>query len=339
MAASPDPCSTAHRRRPGPSRRAFLRGLAGTAAGLLLRPAWGAAAEAMVSSRRSADTPSTVAMVRAERMIQGIRVRATLLREAIDQAVCLLAGRQDPAGAWGTFVRPGERVLLKFTWAGAAALGTARPVLEALVESLEAAGHERSAIAAADCDDAASVPGLRPCAPGWSQRTATLGDPPEAQQVRRYLDDVDAIVNVPFLTDHNLAGVACAMMNVSLPMIRRPGPYFGPDRIHEAIVDLSAAPEAGGLVRLTLVNALRCVHQGGPAVDASHVFFDNGIWASTDMVAVDRLAQEWIDRHRRSAGLPTLEASGRPPRYLAVASERRMGQADPRWIERRTAVL
>jgi hypothetical protein len=51
-------------------------------------------------------------------------------------------------------------------------------------------------------------------------------------------------------------------------------------------------------------------------------------------VALDHTAWQIIERKRAEAGLPTLEAAGRPPRYIATAADQahKLGFNDPQRI-------
>jgi hypothetical protein len=197
-----------------------------------------------------------------------------------------------------------------------------------MVESLEAVGHDRARIRAVECPFSQVVEGLDPAPIGWSEQTIdVLGRP---QQLRGYLDEVDAIINVPLACDHSLVGVNGAMVNVSLPLIRTPGRIL--DRAHEAIVDICANPAVADRVRLTVVNALRVIYDGGPIVDPDKTGYMFGLWASTDMVAVDRLMQHRLERMRRERGLMAFAQAGRGPQFLSLAGRAQLGNNDLRWI-------
>jgi len=205
-------------------------------------------------------------------------------------------------------------------------------MLETLLGSLEDAGYRRGDIVVADCPQATSHEGLARSPAGWSERTIRLDG--QSEQLRRDLVDSDVIINVPSLTDHNVFGLGCALTNVSLPMIRRPARYMGPN-VHEVIASICSDRKVMPPVVLTIVNALRCVYDGGPVIDESKVSYERSVWASTDMVAVDRLALEWLDQQRLRQGLETLEEAGRPAEYIQLAEQCGIGNADLRRIVQR----
>ena len=323
----------------GVSRRDFLAFSARVALAAVAMPVrnlWAGASAA--STRPAPKMPdfSAVEIFTSQRVLDGLRVRPKWLGEMIDGCLLSLSGKSTARAAWGEYVQPGQRILLKFTSVSGAELHTDQAILATLLTRLRAAGHKLSDIMVADCRFAAEEPGLAPTPPGWSQRTIRVGR--HDQQLRRYLRGIDAIINVPTLTDHNLAGLSGAMMNVALPFIRQPGHYLDKG-IHEAIVSICAASQVIPLTALTLVNALRCVYDGGPFVREENTVCTHSIWAASDMVAVDRLALDWIDQQRRQHKLQSLSAAGRPATYITLATQRQLGHGDPRRIIRRRHFL
>jgi len=55
-----------------------------------------------------------------------------------------------------------------------------------------------------------------------------------------------------------------------------------------------------------------------------------------DRVAIDQVAWQMIERKRAEASVNTLEAAGRPPRYIATAADaaHALGTNDPNKIQR-----
>jgi hypothetical protein len=78
------------------------------------------------------------------------------------------------------------------------------------------------------------------------------------------------------------------------------------------------------------------VFDGGPGFHPERLWYPNTLLIGEDRVALDAIAWEMIERKRAEAGLPTLEADGRPPRYIAAAADatRNLGTNDPKRIQR-----
>lgn len=284
---------------------------------------------AVVAGRRPA---SIVDAVGSTRVIEGLQVDPGRLQEMIETSLLALADAPSPRIAWEKFVQPGQVLLLKFSASLGASLGTEHAMLTALLYSLRAAGHEWGHIRVADCAAARYFGGLNAGPVGWSEQTVKVTG--QAEQLRRYLQGVDAIINVPCLSDHRLLGVSCAMENVTLPFIRRPGRYLG-EPVHQAVLDIALDGMSARPVALTIVNAIRCVFDGGPTVTEATIMPLCEVWASTDVVALDTLGADWLDSQRRRSGLAALAQADRAPRYLELAQAAGLGNADLRHIVRR----
>ncbi len=306
----------------GLSRRGFLAALAGGAA-------WAALGAGRALAQSAEPARTVVAVVESRRVIHRLQVKVHLLRDMVDQALMVLTGLPDPSSAWGRFVRPGQSILLQLPRLLGPELGTEGPMLRAVLASLTAAGHDTQRIRVAGLSRARYEPHLAPLPAGWSDHRVLVAGQPE--QLRAYLDGVDAIVNRPVLADDADLAVGSALRTVGLPLIRRPALYAGSAAVG-ATLDLAGHPDVGGRVRLTLVNALRGLYDGGPWVDNTCAPEVGEVWASADMVAADRLAWSWLVAQRRARALPVPdEGDGLPP-LLRQAGTRNLGQTDTRRI-------
>jgi hypothetical protein len=63
------------------------------------------------------------------------------------------------------------------------------------------------------------------------------------------------------------------------------------------------------------------VYDGGPSFRPERIWYPNALIVGEDRVAVDQIAWQMIERKRAEAGMKTLEAAGRPPRYIATAAD------------------
>jgi hypothetical protein len=62
------------------------------------------------------------------------------------------------------------------------------------------------------------------------------------------------------------------------------------------------------------------VYEGGPGFRPEHLWQPNALIIGEDRVAIDQIAWGLLDKKRTEMGLKTLEAAGRPPRYIATAA-------------------
>ena len=63
------------------------------------------------------------------------------------------------------------------------------------------------------------------------------------------------------------------------------------------------------------------VYDGGPDFHPERLWYPNALLVGEDRVALDQTAWEMLEKKRAEAGLPTFEAAGRPPRYIATAAD------------------
>jgi uncharacterized protein (DUF362 family) len=137
---------------------------------------------------------------------------------------------------------------------------------------------------------------------------------------------IDVMINLGVLKDHNLAGLGAGMKNL-FGIIHNPNKYHD-DGCDPYVADVLAFPVVQKKLRLTILDALTAQCEGGPGYLPAYAFEFNGILASTDPVALDRVAWDLIDRQRKQKGLPSLKEAGRPPRWIATAQKRGLGMGD-----------
>lgn len=141
----------------------------------------------------------------------------------------------------------------------------------------------------------------------------------------RIMESVDALISVPVLKDHDIAGVSIGLKNFY-------GAIYNPNKFHANncnpyVADLCAHPLIRKKLRLTVCDASRVQVNNGPAFFPRYALEYGGILLSTDPVALDYTGWKIIERERRDLKLKPLKASGREPRYLFSAMKLKLGQA------------
>jgi uncharacterized protein (DUF362 family) len=144
-------------------------------------------------------------------------------------------------------------------------------------------------------------------------------------------EQCDALVSVPVLKDHNLAGLTCALKNF-FGAIHNPNKYHD-DGCAPFVADVCAHEHIRNRLRLALCDATQPQYNGGPPRRPRWQWPYGGIILSTDAVALDRVALAVLERKRAAAGLKPLAAEQRPVRYLEHAAARNLGRADLAEIE------
>jgi hypothetical protein len=80
---------------------------------------------------------------------------------------------------------------------------------------------------------------------------------------------------------------------------------------------------------------LSSVYNGGPGFRPEFLWQPNTLIVGEDRVAVDHTAWQILERKRAEVGMPTFEAAGRLPRYIATAADAQhnLGVNDPQRIQ------
>ena len=136
-----------------------------------------------------------------------------------------------------------------------------------------------------------------------------------------------ALVNVPVLKDHDLAGVCVSMKNLF-------GSVNNPNKYHDHNCDpyvahLSAHPYIKDKLRLIVCDAAQALCDGGPSYKPRSAWKFNGMLVGVDPVALDWAGAKIIEDRRRETGLRPLKAAGREPKWLSTAASLRLGIEDP----------
>jgi hypothetical protein len=107
-----------------------------------------------------------------------------------------------------------------------------------------------------------------------------------------------------------------------------------PGGCNPGVADLNCIPTVRDKVRFTIGDAMTSVYDGGPGFHPERLWQPNALIVGEDRVAVDHTAWQMLERKRAEMGLPTFEAAGRPPRYIATAADaaHRLGTNDPQRI-------
>jgi uncharacterized protein (DUF362 family) len=137
------------------------------------------------------------------------------------------------------------------------------------------------------------------------------------------------VINLPILKDHQLAGVTFSMKNMY-------GVVDKPFLLHATgcnpgVADLNCIAEIREKVWFTVGDAISSVYDGGPGFHPERLWYPNALVVGEDRVAIDHTAWGMIEKQRAAAGVPTLEAAGRKPVYIATAADAAhgLGTCDP----------
>ena len=137
-----------------------------------------------------------------------------------------------------------------------------------------------------------------------------------------------ALVSFGVVKDHDLSGISAGMKNWY-------GVIHNPNKYHDNgcdpyIADVARHPFIRNKLRLTVLDGVAAQCHGGPAFRSGSTFELGKVAASTDPVAADVWALQAIEAERARRGMPSLEAAGRPAKFLATAARAGLGVDDPK---------
>jgi uncharacterized protein (DUF362 family) len=268
-----------------------------------------------------------------------------LLNKLLAAAMQRLTGAADAKAAWRTLFSPSSRIGLKVNMLG----HTTRPaVADAIVAGLRHAGVPAENIIIWERTDSELTRGgfkinksgsgvqcfgtdAERRGSGYQQEVETSGRIGSCFS-KIVAEQVDCLISVPVLKDHELAGVTLGMKNFF-------GAIHNPNKYHDHccdpyIVDVVAHRFIRPKWKLTVCDGTTAQYNGGPVRKDAYVWKFGGLLVSTDFVAMDAVGADIIDQKRREKGLKPLAEEKRSYRYIATAAERGLGIADLSRIDR-----
>lgn len=268
---------------------------------------------------------ATVVAVKTPRLLSGNSPDLKGIQAALSLGIRRLTRQEDASAAWRSLFTPADVVGIKLNHIGAEQMPGNAEIARALAEALLAAGvPERQIIV---IEGGETIGGVR----------ADSEPDPETFRVRetrlwfkKYMTkQISALINVPLLKHHSIAGVSLGLKNLSHGTIWNPS-HFHQDHCDPAIAEIVALPPIRGKLRLTICNALFGLAEKGPYVtDAKWLWRESSLLMSTDAVALDAVGLEIIGRQRGILGLPPFEATDARPTHIATAGRMGLGVADP----------
>ena len=267
--------------------------------------------------------------------------------DLLDRAMAAYTGRDKPVEAWKRIVPVDKVIGLKINGLGGKPIATHLALTLAVCERLQQAGVKPSEIVVwenhrEDMERAGytistdrnrircistDMDGF-----GYEEKSVAFGSV-RVNLAKILTRECDFVINLPVIKDHSLgAGITFSMKNM-YGVVERPWELHG-GGCNPGVADLNCIPAIREKVRFTIGDAISSVYEGGPSFHPEHLWYPNALIVGEDRVALDYTAWQMIDRKRVEAGMPTLEAAGRLPRYIATAADatHNLGTNDPRRI-------
>ncbi|MDD4891861.1 MAG: DUF362 domain-containing protein [Phycisphaerae bacterium] len=309
-----------------PTRRQFLGSLAVGAAAISLPRFASATADGALPAPDGAR--SRLVSVFNPIVVKGALVNETYLARMLEVGLLHFTGEPSVRNGWRKLLgpKPTPKVLIKFNRSGADAIATTKAMVAVLLDSLRSADIKPDQVMLLDVSPEIqrSSGAAKPILTFEAQPVTVLG---KEEHLSAALAWADCLINVPFVKDHYLAGVSCAMKNLSHGLIKTPARWHG-DRCRDAIPHLFNLEPIRGKHRVTICNALRIVYDGGPEAKSECMSEYSRLMISSDVVAMDAHAARLIDQVRGAHSLKDLAEERRPPAFLTVARDLKLGRCD-----------
>lgn len=319
----------------GTSRRDFLKTCAIATAAV-------GAGEAL--SFAEAAAPKSKVVVATDSALHGAdsTVDPTRIRALLDRAMQSFFESKNWVEPWKQLVRPGQVVGLKVNTIAGRGLSTNVPLVEAITERLQQAGIKPFDIVIWDRTKReleragfklSQEPGKVRCIGtdeiGYEDAAENFGAA-SCRLSKLLTQTCDVVINLPLLKDHGGAGLTLSMKNMY-------GVINNPDKCHAngcnpGVADVNMLPTIRKKIIFTIADATTACYDGGPGYKPEYVWKHNSLIVARDPVALDHTGWQIIESKRSEKGLKTLEAAGRPPRYIATAADgqHRLGTDDPK---------
>jgi len=339
----------------GTSRRRFLKWIG---AGAVTLGAGGVGLNRLLSDG-APEAPQSWRPFRAQGVVVVVKHQAPFrpdgsadpqaVARMVAEGVCRLTGEGEAEQAWRRFARPDDAVALKVNCLGAPQLRSHPEIVRAVTDGLGGVVARREDLLIYDrLTDELRKAGFAVNRRGAGVRcygSDVSGYDPhvsESGEVGTCLSRIvstqaGAIVNVPVLKDHDLAGISGALKN-HFGSINNPNKMHA-DHCNPYVADLNLMPAIRDKQRLIVCDALLVTYEGGPALDPRHTERYGALLVGTDPVAIDAVGLQIIEKLRAKHGLEPLAGLARAPRYIETAGGYGLGVADPAKIRTVTVEL
>jgi uncharacterized protein (DUF362 family) len=321
-----------------------------------------------------------VVAVRDSNSIVDGRYQAGPIRDMIRQGMMNLTGAPDLPSAWKVFFEPGDVVGIKLNPVGLPYVVNSAEVTREIIAGLESAGVKRRDVVVYDRYRAQFLKagfdkflpdGVRWMAAVEDYETVQLGmdgydadhymdmalvqpgqdlknDHHRRSYAARFISrEVNKLINVPLLKDHQSAGVTLALKNLSHGLVNNVRRSHSSNSLNACgmfIPAVVAMPVIRNKTVLHIMEAMNALYHGGPGSNnrKQFVWAHNTIYFASDPVAMDRIGWEAIDEKRVASGMKKLADDlpdkfatfiRRQPEHVEIAGALGLGEWDRKKIQ------
>jgi uncharacterized protein (DUF362 family) len=270
------------------------------------------------------------------------------VREMLDRGMKSLTGETSRKDQWRRFVSPDDVVGLKVNGLGGPNISTKHELVRAVIEALgdsgvkpanivvfdRYAGHLKAVVLKSRLEDLGVKVISSEDAEGGFDETPTEFGAGSTHLTRILTERITALINLPIVKDHELAGTTLSMKNLSHGLTDKPWELHG-NNCDPYIAQVNALPAIAKRHKLVIADGLLGCCDGGPGYKSDGIVKYESLLFATDRVALDTVATEMIEAARKGKGFTTLAAAGRPPKYLLTAEKIGLGNHDIARIDHR----
>jgi Domain of unknown function (DUF362) len=328
--------------------------------------------------------PGRVVTVSHPACIENGKFRREPIDRMIDEGMTALTETRAPTEAWRHFFERGDVVGIKVGPVGGPLVMSCAEVLQKIVAGLELAGVRRGDIVVYDRYRPQFLEmGFDKWLPDGVRWTAATSVYDERQQAiegydsDHYMDmavtlpgqdvnsltarrsyaakfitqEVNKLINLPTLKDHQSAGVTLCLKNLSHGLVNNVSRSHSSSTLNVCgafIPAVVALPVIRDKTVLHILDGIKGLYHGGPASRPQFVWEHRTLYFGTDPVALDRIGWNEIDKKRIAVGMkPVAEAKpdqfttflNRQPEHVEIAGAFGLGVWDQDRIDLRKREL
>jgi uncharacterized protein (DUF362 family) len=323
--------------------------------------------------------PGRVVSVQHPRSIISGKFQAEPIRDMMRKGMAELTGAGDWVAGWRAFFEPGDVVGIKVNPVGQPHVISCAEVIHEIVAGLKSAGVKnkdivvydryrrqflsagfdkmlpegvRQSYAVEDFDRVQmDIDGYDPDV-YLDMALVTPGHDPNSSRSRRsyvakfLTREVNKLINLPVLKDHQSAGVTLALKNLSHGLVNNVYRSHSSNTLNAcgafipAVVSLPVIREK---TVLHILDGIKALYHGGPGIaNPQFVWEHKTLFFATDPVALDRLGWNIIDEKRQQQGMKPIAESkpdehshflNRQPEHVEIAGALGLGEWDEKKSE------
>ncbi|HPP74378.1 MAG TPA: DUF362 domain-containing protein [Armatimonadota bacterium] len=287
---------------------------------------------------KSASGKPKVVIVRDKSILGDDGINQKAAEQMLGRAVAKLTGKSSGAEAWKSLFKPTDVVGIKVNCLFGKGVSTHPEIAYAVAAGLQLAGVKPENIiiwdrSTGDLVKCGYIPnkgaGIKVLADDGDWGNEVKNGSFHGRLSKILTEKITALVNVPILKTHGMAGISCALKN-------HYGSFDNPGAGHKGgcnpwLAELNAIPQIKDKTRLVVVDAARLQCDGGPGLQVKYQFDYYGLLVGFDPLAIDRVGLDIIDQQRKQMGREELGLER--VKWITTAATSGVGDADLSKIE------